>query len=229
MKVGTDGTLLGAWADIPVRTPANASSFVSSSTLRILDIGTGTGLVALMMAQRFSEAQLIGVDIDASAACQARKNALDSPFSERINILCQDVTKMDDEQGFDAIVCNPPYFVDSLTCPKEQRTLARHAVTLSYSSLMRSASKLLKDNGILSIVIPSDSQNDIESAAAFEGLFLTRICLIKTTPNKLPKRNLVEFRKYQQSHVDFQEQILESSPGIRSNWYHNLTKDFYIR
>ena len=89
--------------------------------------------------------------------------------------------------------------------------MARHAVTLSYSSLMRSASKLLKDNGILSLVIPSDSQNDIESAAAFEGLFLTRICLIKTTPNKLPKRNLVEFRKHQQSRVDFQEQILELS------------------
>lgn len=217
MKVGTDGTLLGAWADAPLK------------AARILDIGTGTGLIALMMAQRFPEAQVVGVDIDPDAAAQAAQNVGDSPFSDRIMINREDATKIDDKAGYDAIVCNPPYFVDSLTCPQDQRTLARHAAGLNYDSLMHIVSKLLKDDGICSLVIPADNQDDVESAAAFEGLFMTRICLVKTTPNKLPKRHLVEFRKHPVGSVDFQEQILESSPGQRSEWYHELTKDFYIK
>ena len=217
MKVGTDGTLLGAWANAP------------AGAKRILDIGTGTGLVALMMAQRFPEAQVVGVDIDADAAKQAQENVVGSPFFGRIMINREDATKMDDKEGYDAIVCNPPYFVDSLTCPQDQRTLARHAVSLTYESLMHTASRLLKNDGILSLVIPADNQDDVESAAAFEGLFLNRICLIKTTPNKMPKRHLVEFRKQPVEHVNFEEQVLEFIPGQRSEWYHHLTKDFYIK
>ena len=217
MKVGTDGTLLGAWADAPV------------TAKRILDIGTGTGLVALMMAQRFPEAQVIGVDIDPDAAKQAQENVVGSPFANRIMINKKDATKMNDKEGYDAIVCNPPYFVDSLTCPENQRTLARHAVSLTYESLMQAASRLLNKDGILSLVIPADNQDDVESSATFNGLFLNRICLIKTTPNKLPKRHLVEFRKQPVIHVNFEEQVLELIPGQRSEWYHELTKDFYIK
>jgi len=217
MKVGTDGTLLGAWADAPV------------TAKRILDIGTGTGLVALMMAQRFPEAQVIGVDIDPDAAKQAQENVVGSPFANRIMINKEDATKMNDKEGYDAIVCNPPYFVDSLTCPENQRTLARHAVSLTYESLMQAASRLLNKDGILSLVIPADNQDDVESSATFNGLFLNRICLIKTTPNKLPKRHLVEFRKQPVIHVNFEEQVLELIPGQRSEWYHELTKDFYIK
>ena len=217
MKVGTDGTLLGAWADAPI------------GASQILDIGTGTGLIALMMAQRFPEAQITGIDIDADATKQAQENITASPFANRIMINREDVTKITDKTGYDAIVCNPPYFVDSLTCPQDQRTLARHTVSLTYESLMHTASQLLKTEGILSLVIPADNQDNVESAAAFEGLFLNRICLIKTTPNKLPKRHLVEFRKHPVEQVRFEEQVLETSPGQRSEWYHNLTKDFYIR
>ncbi|WP_028912992.1 tRNA1(Val) (adenine(37)-N6)-methyltransferase [Prevotella sp. MA2016] len=217
MKVGTDGTLLGAWADAPI------------GASQILDIGTGTGLIALMMAQRFPEAQITGIDIDADATKQAQENIAASPFANRIMINKEDVTKITDKAGYDAIVCNPPYFVDSLTCPQDQRTLARHTVSLTYESLMHTASQLLKTEGILSLVIPSDNQDNVESAAAFEGLFLNRICLIKTTPNKLPKRHLVEFRKHPVEQVRFEEQVLETSPGQRSEWYNNLTKDFYIR
>ena len=94
---------------------------------------------------------------------------------------------------------------------------------------MHAANQLLKNDGILSLVIPADNQDNVESAAAFCGLFLTRICLIKTTPNKLPKRHLVEFRKHPVEQVNFEEQVLESSPGTRSDWYHSLTKDFYIK
>ena len=98
MKVGTDGTLLGAWANAPL------------GPCRILDIGTGTGLVALMMAQRFPESQVVGIDIDKDAAIQAQENVDSSPFCNRVTIINDDVVKIEDKEGFDAIVCNPPYF-----------------------------------------------------------------------------------------------------------------------
>ncbi len=217
MKVGTDGTLLGAWANAPV------------GTTRILDIGTGTGLIALMMAQRYPEAQIIGIDIDPDATEQARENVAASPFADRIMINRIDATQFEDKEGFDAIISNPPYFIDSLTCLEEQRTMARHAVTLNYQTLMSTANKLLKNDGIISIIIPTENIDDINSVAACEGLFVTRICKIKTTPNKLPKRQLVEVRKHSVTEIDYHEEILEDSPGHRSEWYHNLTKDFYIK
>jgi tRNA1Val (adenine37-N6)-methyltransferase len=217
MKVGTDGTLLGAWANAP----AGAG--------KILDIGTGTGLVALMMAQRFPESQVVGIDIDNDAAIQAKENADASPFSDRITIIHGDATKMDDNLLFDSIVCNPPYFVDSLTCPQDQRTLARHTVTMTYEQLMQTAYKLLKNDGIFSIVIPTENNDAIESAAALAGFMISRICMIKTTPNKLPKRQLIEFRKQRVENLDFTEEILEMVPNQRSVWYRELTKDFYIK
>ena len=217
MKVGTDGTLLGAWANAPL------------GPCKILDIGTGTGLVALMMAQRFPESQVVGIDIDKDAAIQAQENVDASPFCNRVTIINDDAVKIEDKEGFDAIVCNPPYFVDSLTCPQDQRTLARHTVTLSYSQLMKTAYKLLKNDGIFSIVIPTENNDAIESAAALAGFIISRICMIKTTPNKLPKRQLIEFRNTSVENLDFREEILETIPNQRSDWYRELTKDFYIK
>ena len=217
MKVGTDGTLLGAWANAPM------------GPCRILDIGTGTGLVALMMAQRFPESQVVGIDIDRDATIQAKENVDASPYSERITIINEDATKIDDKEVFDAIVCNPPYFVDSLTCPESQRTLARHTVTLTYEQLMKTAYKLLNNNGIFSIIIPTENNDAIGSAAALAGFIISRICMIKTIPNKLPKRQLMEFRKNRIDNFEFKEEVLEIIHNQRSEWYHELTKDFYIK
>ena len=217
MKVGTDGTLLGAWANAP------------QGPCRILDIGTGTGLVALMMAQRYPEAQVVGIDIDEDAAIQAQENVDASPFKERMTIIHGDAVKIADNDAFDSIVCNPPYFVDSLTCPKDQRTLARHTVTLTYEQLMKTAYKLLKNDGIFSIVIPTENNDAIESSAALAGFIISRICMIKTTPNKLPKRQLIEFRKTRIENLDFREEILEIYPNQRSDWYRELTQEFYIK
>ena len=217
MKVGTDGTLLGAWAWAP------------SGRCRILDIGTGTGLIALMMAQRFLESSVLGIDIDPEAVAQATENVQLSPFSERINILQKDLMKFVDTDGFDAIVSNPPYFVDSLECPDDQRTIARHTVSLTYEGLIRQAYRLLKDDGCLSLVIPSESRSLIESAASLEGFFLSRVCLIKTTPRKQPKRQLIEFRKHATKELVIEEGIIEDSPNVRSAWYQQLTKEFYIK
>ena len=217
MKVGTDGTLLGAWANAPVE------------PCRILDIGTGTGLVALMMAQRYPQSQVIGIDIDRYAAIQAQENVDASPFSDRVKIINADAVKIEDKEGFDAIVCNPPYFVDSLTCPQDQRTLARHTITLTYEQLMRTAYKLLKNDGMFSIVVPTENNDAIESASALAGFMISRICMIKTTPNKLPKRQLIEFRKNRIDNFDFREEILEIIPNQISDWYRELTRDFYIK
>lgn len=217
MKVGTDGTLLGAWAAAP------------SGQCRILDIGTGTGLIALMMAQRFPEAEVTGIDIDEDAVTQADENVRLSPFSERVRIYRQDIVNFTDIIGFDAIVSNPPYFVDSLACPDDQRTIARHAVSLTYEQLMHQAYRLLKDEGRFSVVVPSDCRAKIEAAACLEGFFTTRVCLIKTTPRKQPKRQLIEFQKHPVSELDISEGVIEVSPNVRSEWYQQLTKEFYIK
>lgn len=217
MKVGTDGTLLGAWAQTP------------SEQCRILDIGTGTGLIAMMMAQRFPQALVLGVDIDAGAVAQASENVMESPFSDRIEIRLSDVTQLTDSDGFDAIVCNPPFFVDSLTCPDDQRTAARHTVSLTYEKLVQTASRLLKDNGFFSLIIPTENRSRLESAARMDGFFPSRVYLIKTTPQKSPKRQLIEFRKYPVNKLDIKEEVIELSPNVRSPWYQHLTQEFYIK
>ena len=137
--------------------------------------------------------------------------------------------KFDDTDDFDAIVSNPPYFVDSLECPDDQRTMARHTVSLTYEGLIRQSFRLLNDDGCLSLVIPSESRSLIESAACLEGFFLSRVCLIKTTPRKQPKRQLIEFRKHPVKELIIEEGIIEDSPNVRSSWYQQLTKEFYIK
>lgn len=216
MKVGTDGTLLGAWASAP------------AGVCRILDIGTGTGLIALMMAQRYPEAEVIGIDIDGEAVSQAMTNVVDSPFASRVSIMQADISDFSVEP-FDAIVCNPPFFVDSLTCPDSSRTQARHTGSLSYKTLMRSVKRCLKDEGLFSVVIPVDYRSQLLSEAALAGLILSKECNIQTTPKKTPKRCLMEFRKQPVNHVVSTIETLEIQPGQRSNWYHHLTKDFYLK
>lgn len=209
MKVGTDGTLLGVWAH---------------GGDCILDIGTGTGLVALMMAQRFPLAEVTGIDIDSDACIQARENVEASPFT--ISILHGDVADLKGE--YDCIVSNPPYFCDSLECPDEQRTTARHASALSYRKLMESSWQLLSDEGEMSLIIPVEYQSRLESEAALVGFFKVRECFVRTTLRKAPKRVLMAFRKHPTTFVKEDDGIIETAPNVRSSWYHELTKDFYL-
>ena len=217
MKVGTDGTLLGAWAQ------------ASDGACRILDIGTGTGLIALMMAQRYPQAKVTAIDIDDGAVRQAKENVSASPFVDRINVIKADVLTFEEEEKYDSIVCNPPFFEDSLTCPDPQRTEARHTVSLGYRQLMEAAFRLLKDDGHFSLIIPSDCRERLESEAHLRGFFLSRVCSIQTTPKKAPKRYMIELSKQPVNEVDTTNGILESSPQVRSDWYRELTKEFYIK
>lgn len=212
MKIGTDGTLLGAWA---------------RGGMSVLDIGTGTGLIALMMAQRFPDSQIVGIDIDPVAVEQARENVAASPFLN-IDIIEVDAKTYNVQRStFNVIVSNPPYFTDSLKCPDAQRSLARHSSSLSYGELMTVVNRLLADDGEFSVVIPFDCKALLESEAALAGLFKVRECAVKTTPKKQPRRYLLAFRKHP-GDFELTEGIIETAPNVRSPWYQELTKDFYL-
>lgn len=217
MKVGTDGTLLGAWA------------VLERNDGRILDIGTGTGLMALMMAQRYPEARVTAIDIDAAAVEQANENVQDSPFTERIQVSQADVNAFETLEPYDAIVCNPPYFDKALTCPDNQRTQARHTLTLSYRQLMAAAWRLLSDEGLFSVIIPNDYFQQMESEIHLAGFFQTRIYGVRTVVGKPIKRYLIELRKHPKKELIKKDVMIESAPNVRSEWYQELTKDFYIK
>jgi len=211
MKVGTDGTLLGAWA---------------RGGHTILDIGTGTGLIALMMAQRYPEAQVVGIDIDHEAVVQAKENVAASPFN--IDIIEADAKTFNVQRStFNVILSNPPYFVDSLECPDGQRTMARHTASLTYGELMVAVNRLLADDGEFSVVIPFDCKARLECEASLAGFFKVRECAVKTTPRKPPRRYLLAFRKHP-DELELSEGIIETAPNVRSEWYQQLTKDFYL-
>ena len=242
MKVGTDGTLLGAWAKgngndndngrstfgrlLPKGRKNGNGNVNHNDNWGILDVGTGTGLIALMMAQRFPEAKVLGIDIDAEAVAQAQENVAASPFADRITILHQDFSTLltshpSSLTPFNAIVCNPPFFTNSLPCPDDKRTMARHDNTLTYRTLVTHAFRLLSDDGELSVIIPADQQSRMEAEAALAGFSLSRECKVSTAPGKPPKRVLLAFRKHPTTPQ-------RTTLTIGSTEYQELTKDFYL-
>lgn len=204
MKVGTDGVLLGAWAQ---------------GGQRVLDVGAGTGVIALMMAQRYPEAQVVAIDIDEGAVRQAQQNVSQSPFSSRVSVLQQAVQEHQGE--YESIVSNPPFFIDSLQAPDEQRNMARHTATLSYGELMKAAYRLLADNGELSVVVPFDYRRRMEDEAVFVGFFPSRVCGVKTTERKPAKRFLLAFRKHPCP-------CEKTEITIGNEAYNRLTEAFYL-
>lgn len=178
MKVGTDGVLLGAWVE------------VRPSDRRILDIGTGTGLIAVMLAQRSPEALITGVDID--DVTEARENGDASPWGDRLRFEQTPIQDFLPAERYDLIVSNPPFYVDSLTCPDRGRTTARHAVHLSYGELIDAVVRLLAPGGRFGVVLPtSEAERFRRQAAARLGLL--RLTQVRTTPRRPVKRVLMEF------------------------------------
>ena len=204
MKVGTDGVLLGAWA---------------SGGARMLDVGTGTGVIALMMAQRFPEGQVVAIDVDAGAIGQASSNVERSPFAERVTVVQECVQKH--EGRYDAMVSNPPFFINSLGAPDGQRNVARHAETLTYGVLMEAAWRLLTDEGELSVVVPFDYRRRMEDEATFRGFFPSRVCAVRTKAGKPARRYLLAFRK-QPCPCRCEEMT------IGDDAYTTLTSEFYL-
>ena len=213
MKVGTDGLLLGAWAQ---------------GGKHVLDIGTGTGLIALMMAQRFPDAHVDAIDIDADAASQAEDNARRSPFADRVAVRCVSLQEFVAEREYDSIVCNPPVFTQSLQSPDSKRTLARHSIALPFDDLFRHARRLMSEDGVLSIVVPSDALSQIETAAVMNNLFLVRRCLVRTTRKKPARRLLLSFSQKPSPFHD-EEGVIQEAVNEPSEWYRNLTCDFLLK
>ena len=207
MKVGTDGVLLGAWA-------RGGSS--------VLDVGTGTGIIALMLAQRYPQARVTALDIDDGAVRQALHNVAQSPFADRIEVLQESVQEFDGANGnYDAIVSNPPFFIDSLNAPDRQRNMARHVEALTYGQLMQAAWRMLADEGELSVVVPFDYRQRMEDEATFVGFFPSRVCAVRTAERKPAKRFLLAFRKHPCPCERTEMTLVDEA-------YTLLTQDFYL-
>ena len=213
MKVGTDGVLLGCWA--------NPNLTLDIGHLRILDVGTGSGLIARMMMQRFPEAEVEGIDIDEAAVEQARENGVRAYVSR--------LQEWKKEDGYDLIVSNPPYFQNSLKNPDKGRELARHTDSLSYEELIDHSARLLREGGQLALILPADKEAEMRQIAASKNLFLTHVTRVYSKESKPARRVLLAFR-YQISDISRTEDtlILEDEKGGRSKAYQELTKDFYL-
>ena len=193
MKVGTDGVLLGAWAPECI------------AGGRILDIGTGTGVMAIMAAQRNPSARIVGVEIDDMSALQARENAEASPWADRVEIVNADIRSYEAAAPFDLVISNPPYFVDSLKSPDSGRTTARHTVSLDFGELMSAVERLLAPDGRFAV------------------------CDVRSKPSAGPIRTMMEFAAGYCGAPEFSELTIGDGKGGYTAEYVALTRDFYLK
>ncbi|HNZ71416.1 MAG TPA: methyltransferase [Prolixibacteraceae bacterium] len=216
MKVGTDGVLLGAWTNV-------------ENAKHILDIGTGTGVVALMLAQR-SQANIVAIDCESSACIDARLNVLNSPWSQRIAVqeICLQEFAATTTQQFDCIVCNPPFFSNAVKPNDVKRSMARHNHSLPFDELLKSAALLLTPNGHFTVVLPANAENSFRMLASNYRLFPSRITRIKPKPSASISRVLLEFRNEATLN-------LETELTIETEKHHEyqpetiaLLRDFYL-
>ena len=215
MKVGTDGVLLGAWANI-------------SSDSKILDIGSGTGLISLMAAQR-SEAQIIGVEIDTPAYIESLENIQASPWNNRITIINDDINNIVESLlNVSHIISNPPFFENGIVAPDTSRATARHCNTLGFDRLIHISSKVLPMNGKLSFVSPFENKENIIYSASLNKMYISRYTEVYSNPKKKhPIRILWELTK-QEERTDTSHIYIRDCNNQYTSEYINLTKDFYL-
>ena len=226
MKVGTDGVLLGVLAPV--------SSDGCENAYQILDIGTGTGLVAIMLAQRTGgKAQISAVEIDADAAEQARENASKTPWNIDVyNSSIQDFAS-ESTQKFDLVVSNPPFFVNSLKAPEKSRNTARHTDTLSFEDLVFAAEKLLSNEGRFTVIIPVQSECDFIKVANAQNLVAETIVRVIPKVGKEAKRSVITFFKSllnNECNTKVTELVIETeNRHCYSDDFKRLTADFYLK
>jgi tRNA1Val (adenine37-N6)-methyltransferase len=217
MKVNTDGVLLGSW--VAVDNPE-----------LILDIGTGTGVIALMMAQR-SQASIHALEIEDNACRQAIYNVETSPWKQRVQVIPGDFCSYPQKcrHKYDLIISNPPYFSNSLKNLDAAKRLARHNDTLPFSSMLKGVNSLLADNGIFAVILPHNT-NEFENEACINGLKCSRRLKVRSFPDKPVIRELLEFKRIPKVSSEFiQELPIFIRPSIYSSPYMELTKDFYLK
>ncbi|NMC38545.1 MAG: methyltransferase [Bacteroidales bacterium] len=215
-KVGTDGVLLGACADVKNRK-------------RILDVGTGSGLIALMLAQR-CDAEIVAIEPDKESFEQASENVLKCRWAERIKVInCSLQDYQDSGETFGLIVSNPPYFIDSLKNPDPARAKARHNLTLDHSDILTGAGKLLRDDGILQLIMPYTEGTVFMAQAVRFDFFCSHILKIRSTPTSGIRRLILTMNREKKKAS---EQFLTIESGKRHDFtdeYINLTRDFYLK
>ena len=215
MKVGTDGVLLGSWADL-------------THARRLLDIGTGTGLIAIMAAQRNPELIIDAIEIDPAAFEQARENANNTSWRERIHLFQGEVQAFAPPHKYDIIVCNPPFFINSTKNPELNRTLARHCETLSHEDLLQVSDNLLLPEGKLCVILPVNEAKHFIELTQGKKWFVNKLSTVYPTPDKAPKRQLIELSKVKKYLVE-DSIILEIERHTLHESYANLTRDFYLK
>lgn len=218
MKVGTDGVLLGAWAAL------------TGNERRILDIGTGTGVIALMAAQTAPAARIDAVEIDPEAFRQAAANFQNSPWKDRLRVFPVSIQEFSErtEEKYDSILSNPPYFRNSLPSPDPLRTWARHSTELPYGELIGSVLRLLAPTGTFSVIYPGPEASLFQSLAAAVGLYCIRKTEVRTTEKKEPSRILMEFST-DRTETAANLLTIHTPDGGFTGEYIELTRDFYLK
>ena len=219
MKIGTDGVLLGAWTPI------------ENNPFSILDIGTGTGIIALMLAQRSSANQIDALEIDEKAYEQAADNFENSPWNDRLFCFHAGLDEFveEPEDEYDLIVCNPPFYTEDYKTNNEQRDLARFADAMPFEELIEAAALLLSENGIFSVIIPFKEEEKFLALAKEFELYPIKITRVKGTPITEIKRSLLAFGRNENLNFPVDELVIETARHIYTPEYITLTKDFYLK
>ena len=219
MKIGTDGVLLGAWSPIP------------DNCYSVLDIGTGTGIIALMIAQRSNANQIDALEIDESAYEQATENFENAPWSDRLFCFHAGLDELIDEpeDEYDLIISNPPFYTENFKTENDQRDLARFEDAMPFEMLVEAADLLLSENGIFSVIIPfKEEEYFIDLAKEFE-LFPIKLTRVKGTPTSEIKRSLLAFQRFESNEIEIDELTIETERHIYTEEYIALTRDFYLK
>ncbi|SHK07903.1 tRNA1(Val) (adenine(37)-N6)-methyltransferase [Epilithonimonas mollis] len=210
-RVGTDAVLLGILSDV-----ANAES--------ILEVGTGTGIISLMLAQRNPDARILAIDINSEAVSISKNNFSNSPFFDRIQANLQDFRNFVTKEKFDLIISNPPYFEVNNS---GKDVLARQRLKLDFSDLIQKTSALLSETGLFSVIIPVDSEKQFTNICLENNLYLKRKVSIKGIETAEPKRAVLEY-SYHKPEIKEENFIIEKAPRVYSDEYLELTKDFHL-
>lgn len=218
MKIGTDGVLLGAWTSI------------DENPFSILDIGSGTGVLSLMLAQRSDAALIDAIEIDDNAFEQCVDNFEQSPWGDRLfcyHVSLEEFTE-EIEDEYDLIICNPPFYSEDYKTKSDQRDLARFQDAMPFEHLLKSVLMLLSKNGRFSVIIPfNEETNFIELASKFK-LYPNSLLNVKGNPISETKRSLIEF-SFRESDIKIDELIIETERHQYTEAYKGLTKDFYLK
>ena len=218
MKIGTDAVLLGSWTD------------VSFNPDRILDIGSGTGILALMMAQRSPAMLIDAIELEDLAFEQCVENFENSSWSDRLFCYHSSIQEFTDKinEKYDLIICNPPFYQEDYQSNDIKRNKSRFNDSMPFKSLIRCVSHLLSNNGFFSVIVPFSAENTVIDFAYSEHLFPSRILRLKGNPTTKTVRSLIEF-SFQKSDIHIEELIIETSRHQYTKDYIELTKDFYLK